>query len=70
MRADALARILKFNAAGAALQSAAAANGEAFKVLVLDKQTKDIIAPLLKVSPSGPMLRYNGCMEVCTACLN
>ena len=50
--ADGLTRILKFNAStSSALQnSSSTGNGEAFKVLVLDKQTKDIIAPLLKIS--------------------
>ena len=50
MVADALVKLLKFNSAGPNLQAAGSANEEAFKVLVLDKQTKDIIAPLLKVS--------------------
>ncbi len=46
-RADALVRLLHFNQASTA---APKAEDEVYKVLVLDKYTKDILAPLLRLN--------------------
>lgn len=49
-QADAVVRMLHFNAPPAAVKPSAAGDEDVYKVLVLDRWTKDILAPLLHVN--------------------
>ena len=49
MTADALVRLLHLNAPLGALKGGSG-DDEAYKVLVLDRVTKDIVAPLLRIN--------------------
>ncbi len=56
--ADALVRLLHLNAPASSLKSGG--DDEAYKVLVLDRVTKDIVAPLLRIND----------LRKCVPCLN
>ncbi len=63
--ADALVRLLHLNAPANALKSGA--DDETYKVLVLDRVTKDIVAPLLRINDLRKCGPGPGSLTACCA---